>query len=166
MSTPTAPTAAGHLHQLRFARGATELLIKDIPEDKLCAQPGSGRNHVMYVVGHLACTDDFFLKEFGGKPFALPEAFHKMFGDTPTSDASKYPPFAEVKKAFNERREAVIKWFEGMSEEQLNAPTPEKWQKYAPTMRDVAFFAAWHEGYHGGQISAARPAFGLGPALG
>lgn len=165
-ASPTSSMSANHLYQLQFARGATERIISDIPEDQLCAQPGSGLNHAMFVVGHLACTDDFLLKEFGGQPFALPESFHKAFGADPTNDATKYPPFAEVKKAFDERRQAVIKWFEGMSDAQLDAPTPEKWRAYAPTMRDVAFFAAWHEGYHGGQVSTLRRAFGLGPALG
>ena len=166
-SSPSAAApAAGLLHQLRFARGATERIISDIPTDQLCAQPGSGLNHAMFVVGHLACTDDFFLKEFGGRPLALSERWHQAFSGTPTSDASKYPAFAEVKKAFDERREALITWLEGLSEAQLDAPTPEKWRAYAPTMRDVAFFAAWHEGYHGGQVSTLRRAFGLGPALG
>lgn len=141
-------------------------VISDIPEAKLCAQPGPGRNHTMYVVGHLACTDDYFLREFAGRPLALSEAFHKTFGADPAADASKYPPFAEVKRAFDERRDALVQWFEAMSEDQLNQPSPEKWQKYAPKVRDLAFFLAWHEGYHAGQVSTARPAFGLGPAFG
>jgi len=143
-------------------------LIKNIPADKLCAQPGPSLNHVMWVIGHIACTDDYFLKEFGGKELALPDAWHQIFagGSTPTSDATRYPPFDEVKRAFRERREALTQWLVGMSEAQLDAPTPKNWQPYAPTMRDVAHFAAWHEGYHAGQISTLRRAFGLGPAFG
>ncbi len=168
MSARPARPAASHLHRLRFSRGSVLRLIKDIPADQLCAQPGPSHNHVMWIVGHIACTDDYFLNQFAGRDLALPESWHRMFagGSTPTSDASRYPPWNEVKQAFRERREALTAWLTDMTESQLDEPTPTRWQPYALTMRDVAHFAAWHEGYHAGQISTLRPAFGLGPAFG
>lgn len=143
-------------------------LIRDIPPQRVCEQPGPCRNHVMWIVGHIACTDDFFLREFGGRPLALPEQWHKLFGggSVPTADLARYPSFQEVRHAFRDQREALTRWLEGMSEVQLDRPVPEQWQPYAPTMRDVGHFAAWHEGYHAGQLSNLRRAFGLEPAFG
>jgi len=169
MPASTAVPAAGPIHQLQFSRGATAMLLKDIPADKRCAQPGPCVNHVTWIIGHLACTDDFFLKDFAGAPaHALPEDWHKLFGygSKPTSDAKAYPPFEKVSKAYDERRAAFVKWYEALTAEQLEKPCPAEWQKYAPTLADVAGFAAYHEGYHGGQLSALRRAFGLAPAFG
>lgn len=169
MPATTAAPAASQIHQLQFSRGATAMLLKDIPADQRCAQPGPCVNHVMWILGHLACTDDFFLKEFAGaKALALPEDWHKLFGygSKPTCDAKAYPPFEMVSKAFDERRAAFIKWHEGLSAAELEQAGPADWQKYAPTLGDVAGFAAYHEGYHGGQLSALRRAFGLSPAFG
>lgn len=143
-------------------------LIRDLPPARVCEQPGPCRNHAMWIVGHIACTDDFFLREFGGRSLALPEAWHTLFGggSVPTDDPARYPSFPDVRHAFREQREALTTWLEEMSETQLDRAVAEKWQPYAPTMRDVGHFAAWHEGYHAGQLSNLRRAFGLDPAFG
>lgn len=157
------------VHQVRFARGATKKLLEGIPADRVCEQPGSCVNHALWIAGHLACSDDWFLKEFGGAAeFALPEKWHTIFGSgsRPTSDASQYPPFAEVLKAMDERRAALLAWLGSLSREQVDTPTSENWQAYAPTIGDLGHFAAWHEGYHGGQLATLRKAFGLTSAFG
>jgi hypothetical protein len=41
-----------------------------------------------------------------------------------------------------------------------------EWQAFAPTMADVPTFAAWHEGYHSGQLSMVRKGLGLPAAFG
>jgi uncharacterized damage-inducible protein DinB len=168
MPAQAASPVASQLHQLRFARGATSRLLEGIPADKVCAQPGTCVNHVMWLTGHLACVDDSLLKEFTGTRLALPEKWHAIFGmkSKPAADAKEYPSYAEVRKAFDERREAMLKWVGGLGATQLEAPAPEKWRKYAPTIGDVPHFVAWHEGYHSGQIAAVRRGLGLGPAFG
>jgi uncharacterized damage-inducible protein DinB len=168
MPTQTVSPAAAQLHQLQFARNATSRLLDGIPADKVCAQPGTCVNHAMWITGHLACVDDYFMKEFGGGKLALPEKWHAIFGmkSKPTADAKQYPAYAEVRKAFDERRAAFLKWVGGLSSAQLEGPVSEGWRKYARNVGDVAHFAAWHEGYHSGQIAALRRGFGLGPAFG
>lgn len=168
MPAPAAAPTASHVHALRFAHDATSRLIDGIPREKLCAQPGSCVNHAMWIVGHLTCTDDYVLKEFAGARPALPESWNKTFGtgSKPTSDPSHYPSPAEVKKAFDERHAALVSWVESLTPEALERSTPEGWQPYAPTVGDVIYFCTWHAGYHGGQLTALRRAFGLPPAFG
>ncbi len=168
MPAPTATPTGSHVHALRFAHDSTRKLIDGVPKEKLCAQPGSCANHAMWVVGHLACTDDYILKEFAFAKLALPDSWHKSFGggSKPTSDPSEYPPPAEVKKAFDERHAALVQWVESLTPEELDKPTPEGWQPYAPTIGDVVYFCTWHSGYHSGQLTALRRAFGLPAAFG
>ncbi|MCL4212262.1 MAG: DinB family protein [Phycisphaeraceae bacterium] len=168
-ATVAAHPNARAVHQVRFARGATKKLLEGIPADRCCEQPGSCVNHALWIAGHLACTDDWFLKEFGGAAgFALPEKWHTIFGygSKPTSDTSQYPSYAEVLKAMDERHGAVVRWLESMTAEQMDTPTAENWRNYAPTLGDLGHFAAWHEGYHGGQLATLRRGFGLPSAFG
>jgi uncharacterized damage-inducible protein DinB len=171
MPTTAAPpsAAASQAHMIRLARASTKKMLEGIPQDKLCAQPGSCINHALWIMGHLASSDDYFLKEFGGgAKLALSESWHTLFGmgAKPVADPSKYPSVAEVRKAFDERHAAWVKWVESLTAAQLRQATPEGWRAYAPTLGDLPLFAAWHEGYHAGQLAPIRRGLGLGPAFG
>jgi len=168
-ATTTATSAtAMHMQVLRFTRGATEALLKDFPESKYCEQPGPCVNHALWNLGHFASTDDYFAGKFGGTTSMLPPEWDKLFGmgSTPTSDASKYPSIAEVRKAMVTTRAAVEKWVSSLSAAQLSTATPEDWHAYAPTVGDLPPFLAWHEGYHQGQLSVLRRGLGLARAFG
>lgn len=155
------------VHSLRLSRSATRKLLAGIPADKRCAQPGGCVNHALWVAGHLACTDDYFLNKFGGAPLALPQEWHTLFGmgSKPVSDASAYPAYDAVLTAMEARREALIAWFQGRSGAELETAGPEEWKDYAPTVEEVAHFASWHESYHGGQLSVLRKSLGLANAF-
>lgn len=160
--------AAGQVHHLKFARGATTRLLQEIPHEKLCAQTPSCSNHALWIIGHLATTDDYFVNEFAGGGLKLPEHWHKTFGmgSKPVADASAYPPVEEVRRAFEERRAALVCWFESLTPTELEKPLPESWAKYALAIGDLGPFIAWHEGYHCGQLATLRKSFGLAPAFG
>ena len=173
--TPTTSEAATHcIHQLRFSRGGLLRVLEGFPADKLIALPdfasgGAVANHALWIVGHLATTDDWFLNQMDtNEKTQLSDHWHEIFGggSKPVADASKYPPFAELQNALQQQRDRLINWFTQRSAKELAAPTPEKWKKYAPTVADFAFFLAWHEGYHAGQLSVVRKALGLAPAFG
>jgi hypothetical protein len=171
-TTTQRPAAATQLQALRFARGAFMMLLDGLQPDRLLAQAGSCINHPLWIMGHLAMTDDWVLntvapRAAGSRP-AIPESWSKLFGSgsKPTSDARQYPPAAEVKKAFDDRRAALLSWVESLTAEQLARPTSDGWQTYAPTIGDIAPFIAWHEGYHSAQLAALRKALGLPAAFG
>lgn len=168
MPTSTLAPTASLLHQLRMSRGGTKLLLAGIPTDQFCTQPMPDGHHAMWIVGHLASTDDYFGKEFAGVASALPKSWHELFGmgSKPASDASRYPAPAEVLQALDDRRAPLEKWIEGLSPEQLAKSNGKDWAPYAPTVGDLPFFIAWHEGYHAGQLAAVRRSLGLPSAFG
>ena len=153
------------LATLGFARRATLGFLEDIPEAKLCYQPFSGANHALWIIGHVACTDNYFLSSVGGRETDFPAAWNELFGmgATVQTDAAAYPALGEVRGQLDSRREDLIAWFKSLDEEQLAAPLPADFQTFAPSHAALINSIAWHEGLHAGQLTVIRKALGLGP---
>lgn len=156
------------LQALAFSRRMLLGLLKDIPQDRYTYQPVASCNHVLWVLGHLAWTDDYFVSSQTGAPTALPEQWGKSMGmgSTPVGDASAYPPVATVMDKLAERREALLSWFKSLTAAQLAAPISGELAQFAPTLAALMSNLACHEALHAGQISVIRKALGLRPALG
>lgn len=156
------------LNALRFSRDVTFGLLEDIPADKLCHQPIPGANHAVWVLGHMANTDDSFLSALGARPAKFPESWGKLFGQgsTATPNASDYPSLDELKENMNIRREELTAWFSGLDDDKLAAPLPENLQHFASNHAALLSSIAWHEGLHAGQLTIVRKSLGIGPKFG
>ena len=168
----TAPTATSPFEigkaTLEFARHGTVRLVEDIPADKLCHQPLGNTNHALWVLGHLACTDNFFLTSLAGRDPVIDESWNALFGmgSEPTEDPAAYPSPDEVKAGLDRARKAFLDWFQSLDERQLQEPLPEELRGFAPNYAGVMSSVAWHEGFHAGQLSAVRRSLGLPRAFG
>ncbi|MCB9849329.1 MAG: DinB family protein [Phycisphaerales bacterium] len=153
---------------LAFAREATLGFLADIPEDKWCHQPVPGANHALWVVGHLAHTDNYFLTAIAGQASKIPADWDELFGmgSTPVGDASKYPNIAETRDYLCSLREGVLAWYGAMDEAQAATPTPDELKPFAPNFGQLAHSIAWHEGMHAGQITVVRKSLGIAPKFG
>jgi len=156
------------LSSLEFARQATLKLLEGLPEQGFTHQPVAGGNHVLWVLGHLAATDDFFLTRLANRESGLPQQWGALFGmgSTPTSDAAAYPSREEVLQRLAERREALVQWFRSLSDADLARTLPDDFSEFAPDYASLPTRIAWHEGLHAGQISTVRKSLGLKPAFG
>jgi uncharacterized damage-inducible protein DinB len=150
-----------------LARRCTLKLVDGIPPDKLCHQPVPNANHALWVLGHLACSDDFFATHLGGRESVIDEKWPELFGmgSKPIDDPGAYPSLEEVLAALERARQTMLETFQAMGEQKLMSPTPDDWQAFAPTYAVVMGSVAFHEGFHAGQVSAIRRSLGLGPAL-
>lgn len=61
------PTLEHGLSVLGFSRRALLGISEDIPASKLTFQPFPGANHALWILGHLAATDDYFLTTLGAR---------------------------------------------------------------------------------------------------
>ena len=77
---------------LSFSRQATMSLIDTLSEDQFLHQPIDGANHAMWIMGHLACSDEYFLNKLGGKPFDKFEAWEAKFFSV------EYPPVNRMRR--------------------------------------------------------------------
>ncbi|MFQ5501703.1 MAG: DinB family protein [Phycisphaerae bacterium] len=153
---------------LSFSRQATMSLIDTLSEDQFLHQPIAGANHAMWIMGHLACSDEYFLNKLGGKPFDKFEAWETKFfmKSKPTANASDYPPIAEVKEALAYGRERLVGWYGTLDEATLLSPPPGDLKDFAPTHAALLSTMAWHEGLHMGQLTVIRKSLGLAPVFG
>lgn len=153
---------------LNFARQALLEFLEDIPEDKLTHQPCVAGNHALWIAGHLAWADDYFMTHVGDKPARCPESLGKLFGmgSTPQSDAATYPSLNEIKNSLADNREALLAWFGSMSADDLNKPLPSDYQSFAADFGMMMTSIAWHEGMHLGQLTVVRKSLGMAPKIG
>ena len=156
------------LAALGFSRQALLAMIDALPEDKLLHQPCQGANHAMWILGHLACADEYFMNKIDGRPFNKFEDWQGKFfmNSKPTTNTADYPPVAEVKETLANNREALISCFKKMDEAKLRSPLPEEIQTFAPTHAALIPTIAWHEAMHIGQLSVVRKSLSLPPVFG
>lgn len=153
------------LYRLTFSRRVLLRQIEDIPQDQWFHQAEGQANHVAWTLGHLAATDDLFLTLLSGSESGLPAGFKESFGTGSRPSPEPVEPGVEaIRHCFDERRQALRSWFEGLSGEELAQETPEHLRKFAINFADVMGSIAWHEGWHTGQISPIRKSLGL-PSL-
>lgn len=153
---------------LEFSRGMTLKLLEGIPADKRCHQPTPAANHVLWVLGHLANTDDFFLSTLTNSEPKLCEKHRTLFGmgSKPTANAADYPAYEDILESLNTRRAALLGWYSTLTDETMKQPLPGDLAQFAPSLAAFASTLAWHEGLHAGQISVVRKSLGLAPAIG
>lgn len=156
------------LAALEFSRKVTLGLAEDIPDGKFLHQPFPGANHALWVLGHLACTDEFFLNKVGGKPGRRFDKWSGIFfmGSKPTPNAVDYPPISEVRLALDEGRGRLVEWFKSLGDSELMMPLPDELKNFAPSRAALMSTIAWHEGLHAGQLSVCRKSLGLQPKFG
>lgn len=153
---------------LNFARKNTLSFLEDVPEDKWCHCPIPGANHAMWIAGHLAHSDNFFVSSLAAQASKVPQAWDDLFGmgSKPQSDPAIYPQPAEMREIMAERREALLAWYRSLNEAKLIEPLPEDWRPFAPDFIGLAHSIAWHEGLHAGQLTVVRKGLGLAPKFG
>ncbi len=152
---------------LEFGRKQTLRLLEGVPPAGLGHRPTPTANHVIWLLGHLAWTENEFLTGVGGKP-VLDDTWKKNFatGTKPRDDVKGYPSLTEIRAALDKTRKALLDWFAKLNEQQLLKPPPEPLKMFGPTHAALLGSLAWHEGYHSGQISNVRRSLGLPYTMG
>ncbi len=164
----TNPLVQAGLATLAFSRGVTMKLLEAIPAESRLMCPVEGAHNVIWIAGHLAMTDDYFLKALAGQESAIDGSWEKLFGmgSVACEDAGLYPAWDEIVSVMAERRGALEAWFTSLDADALAAPLPEEIQMLSPNVGASIGWIAWHEGLHAGQSTAIRKKLGLPTVLG
>lgn len=169
MAKTTARTAKEYaLRSLTESREFTLAILADIPEDKLLHQPFPGANHALWIMGHLAATDDTFVGLYDGGKARLAEPYKKAFGmgSTPVGDPAAYPPIAEIRRRLKATRRRLLAAVQSATAAALAKPLPKEFESYASDKLAFLISLAWHEGMHAGQLTTIRKSLGLAPKYG
>lgn len=153
---------------MRFAHKMVADMAAGIPDDRACHQLPGADNHKLWTLGHLAGTNQWFAMLIDGQPITFPREWDKMFGmgSKPTADAATYPPIADVRSAFEASIDRLCAAVDALNDAELAAPPAGDGSGFVTDKLDSALKAAWHNGWHLGQVAALRRGLGVGPMMG
>ncbi len=156
---------------LETSKAFTFGLLDDMKDSPLTQPTATGGNHPLWILGHLTYAEANIVNHIIlGKENPL-IGWKEMFGAgrEPTTEANDYLPWDEVRPKFDEVRTQTMSLLDGLSEEDLDAPS-----KNCPPERD-AFFGkvgqcflvlTLHPMMHYGQIADSRRVLGRKPLAG
>ena len=147
-------------YSLAFLRGQ----VADVPDARLCEQPGGFVNHPAWTLGHLAHTCEMIAGVIGVGAW-LPASYAGLFGagSVPVSDRAAYPAKATLLEALGGAEERVVAAVRRLDEASLDAAFPDSaYREVFPSVRHaLTQVLVGHTAYHIGQVGAWRRAAGL-----
>ena len=133
--------------------------ISDLEDAELMNRPGEGCNHLAWQIGHLIASETNLLESVcPGKSAALPDGFAEAHGkeNVDCDDASKFCTKEEYTSLWQQVRSATFAALDGLSDEALDAPSPEDFQAFCPTVGQMFILIGTHPMMHAGQIVPVR----------
>jgi hypothetical protein len=166
---PAALDARGRaLDIFRFADTMVNEVAKGFGDDKATAQSLPTDNHLMWTLGHLAVSNFWLASLINGENIAPPAGYEDKFGmgSKPVDDATLYPPLDEVRREYTKSVNLMIASAESLDAGMLTEPPPVATGGFVSDRLNVLEKAAWHAGWHAGQLATLRRALGLAPMMG
>lgn len=156
-------TTARAIANLTWVHATTVKMTQDWPAAKETFQTAPTDNHLLWTLGHLAATYDWFRGLLVAGPSELPESYQKLFGykSVPLADRAAYSSTAELRAAFDKTFASLVAAASALSaDDAAKAPLSETGGFCADRL-DAIDKAAWHDGWHAGQLAPLRKALGL-----
>lgn len=140
--------------------------LEDLTDAELLVRPVPGANHIAWQLGHLINSEHSMIAAaLPGSMPALPAGFAEKYNSETAKldDPKAFHTKAEYMKIKGEQRAATLKALEKMSDADLEKPSPEAFQSYAPTLCDLFGLHGAHYLMHGGQWAVIRRKLGRKP---
>ena len=155
------------LFAMNGANGAVIPLIDDMSDAPFVQPTKNGGNHPLWILGHLTMVEGLVPKILYGEENKV-EEWAPIFGigTSVVTDASKYPPFPEVRAKYEALWQANLTLFESLTEADLDKPTkwqPPRLEKVMPSFGLTFLTLSLHKMSHRGQLADARRAAGRKP---
>ncbi len=143
---------------LETVRGFTRALLADFPAGAETRQLAPNGVHALWIVGHLAVSDEWIHGMIEPIESILPSRFRSLFGHNRTAvdDPSRYPELASLRPLFDRTRQNLIRCVMRAEAAALNRPLGDEGAGFAETPLDAVNKIHWHEGWHAGQLSDLR----------
>ena len=129
-----------------------ELMVRAVPE----------ANHIAWQLGHLIAAEHQMLTDAGCEMPDLPAGFAESYTkETSTSDdPAKFHKKEQYLEWIGQQRAATLAALDGLSEADLDKPTPESMHGYAPTVGIAFNVIGIHVMMHAAQFVAVRRKLG------
>jgi hypothetical protein len=143
-------------------------LIEDMKDQPFTFPTPKGGNHPLWVLGHLAHSEgEVIHKIMLGRPNPVAH-WKNLFGigSEVLAEPSRYPPFDEVKEAFQNLRAETLKVLETLSDADLDQPSkscPPEFKEFLTNYGKCFLIVILNTMNHRGQVADARRAIGRKP---
>ncbi len=163
------PISQAVLDHARVNRNMLDMLLKDVEDERMAAQPAAGMNHPAWIVGHLAVSWEQ-ASRWAGAGYRAPQGWLAKFdmGSRLLTGRAEYPAKAVLLAELDRGYGSVTPVIENLSDAALADVMPtEGFRGFLPTVEHgLVFGMTGHYLYHLGQLSAWRRAMGLPSAMG
>jgi hypothetical protein len=123
-------------------------------------------NHWLWTLGHLTMGYRYIISTLRGEAMSNPAGarhdYKSLFHGTPMDDAGAYPSLAEVTRNYHAARDELIRVVEDADVSRL-LDAPKGKAEWVTSNLDGLHKAAWHNGWHVGQIALLRKGLGQAP---
>jgi hypothetical protein len=140
--------------------------IEDLSDDELMQRPVAGTNHIIWQIGHLISSERGLVEGVcpGSMP-PLPEGFADRYTkETAASDdPAKFHSREELLRVAAEQRQGTLAALDKLSAADLDRPTPERLQRFGPTVGYIFAMIGGHWQMHAGQWAVLRRKLGRPP---
>ena len=156
------------LHLLEDTRKHTLAQVEDLTDQEMMFQPKPEVNHALWLLGHIATSENGLILRWCANESALPGEYVKVFfmGTTPQSDPSLYPTKDEILDVLTGLHARAIEVVEGLSAEALDE-RPIGYEEMNPRAQELfwskgacIYVHATHEAGHASQITLLRRLLG------
>jgi uncharacterized damage-inducible protein DinB len=137
--------------------------VSDLSDADLMRRPDSGCNHLAWQLGHLISSEVSLLESIcPGKGPQLPEGFAEQHSKEARQDdaAAAFRKKQEYLDLYQQVRQATLSALESLPDEQLDAPSPESFRQFMPTVGHMFTLIATHPLMHAGQFAVVRRQLG------
>ena len=155
---------------LQKARQQTLTLVEDLHEEQMCLQSVPGENHPAWILGHILLGDIYLLSMLRIRDISTD--FSALLGKygpgtTPLPSLGYFDSKHLLVERLVQTNSLRLGAIRQMTTEELAQPTPDEILAQAqPTIGHHLHTLVFHEGHHGGQLSAWRRKQGLPPVRG
>ena len=144
------------LNQLQGGSFLYENFIKDLSDDDARFQPFPGGSHAIWLLMHVATTEDWVRSTLTGEPMALPAELHEKFSGRGECVPENTMTLADAWKLFSETRNRTMALVQEFPESRYEEPAPEGVPKFFPTMGAMLGLLGTHQFWHFGQLTFNR----------
>lgn len=129
--------------------------IEDMTDEEFTQRMAPNMNHGVWLLGHLAISDDDLPLYLGKGEKKYPELFEVFGMNSPCLEPSTYPPVSKLRemwKAVSDRNYQILSELPDEELSQMHARCKDIEKDYFKTKERVISFWILHQQYHAGQL--------------
>jgi len=148
------------LGQMQTSQFLVEKMTADLSDAEYFKPAVPGANHAGWIMGHIACSEDWAAALISGSKQRIPDATHALFksGTTCVADASKYPSRKQIDELFRNSRAHALEAVKVFNDSRWNDPNPKGANGPFPTLGALCGLLGFHPFWHIGQLTVCRVA--------